>query len=48
MGTPKRSPIESASIKGIGDLRRKRETLLSPKAQREMHERVSRKARKLK
>jgi len=48
MGTPKRSPIERASIKGIGDLRRKRETLLSPKAQRETHERVSRKARKLK
>jgi len=47
MGTPKRSRMERAPIEGIGDLRRKRETLLSPKAQREMHERVSRKARKL-
>jgi len=48
MGTPKRSPIEKASIEGIGDLRRKPETLLSPKAQKEIHERVSRKAKKLK
>lgn len=46
MGTPKRSPIERASIKGIGDLRRKNQ--LTPKAQKETHERVSRKARKLK
>ena len=48
MPAPKRSPIERASIKGIGDLRRKPETLASPKAQKEIHERVSRKARKLK
>jgi len=48
MGTPKRTPVAGASIKGIGDLRRKPETLLSPKAQKEIHERVSRKARKLK
>ncbi len=46
MGTPKRSPIARASIKGIGDLRRKDQ--LAPKAQKEMSERISRKARKLK
>lgn len=46
MPAPKRSPIERASIKGIGHLGRKNQ--LSPKAQKEMHERVSRKARKLK
>ena len=48
MGTPKRSPIERASVKGIGDLRRRRDTLLSPKAQVEMQKRVSHRARKLK
>jgi len=48
MGTPKRSPIERASIKGIGDLRRRRDTLLSPKAQMDMQKRVSRRARKMK
>lgn len=46
MGTPKRSPIARASIKGIGDLRRKNQ--LAPKTQKEMSERVSRKAKKLK
>ena len=46
MGTPKRSPIERASIKGIGDLRRKNQ--LTPKAQKESADRINRKAKKLK
>ena len=46
MPAPKRSPIERASIKGIGNLGRKNQ--LSPKAQREIHKRVSRRARELK
>lgn len=46
MGTPKRSPIERASIKGIGDLRRRNQ--LSRKGQEGISKRVSRRARKLK
>jgi hypothetical protein len=46
MPAPKRSPIARASIKRIGHLGRKNQ--LSPKAQREMHERISRRARELK
>ena len=46
MGTPKRSPIERASIKGIGDLRRKKQ--LSREGQKEIAKRVSRRARELK
>lgn len=46
MPAPKRSPIARASIKGIGHLGRKDQ--LTPKAQKEIHDRVSRKARKLK
>lgn len=46
MPAPKRSPIARASIKRIGHLGLKNQ--LSPKAQREMHERVSRRARELK
>lgn len=46
MGTPKRSPIEREAIKGIGDLRRKNQ--FTPKAQKGIHDRVNRKARKLK
>ena len=45
MPAPKRSRIARASIKGIGHLGLKDQ--LSPKAQKGMHERVSRKARKL-
>jgi hypothetical protein len=46
MGTPKRSPIERASIAGIGDLRRKNQ--LSREGQKGIGKRVSRRARKLK
>jgi dCMP deaminase len=46
MGTPKRSPIERASIKGIGDLRRKNQ--LSRGGQKGIGKRVSRRARDLK
>jgi hypothetical protein len=46
MPAPKRSRIARKSIEGIGHLGRKDQ--LSPKAQKEMHERISRKARKLK
>jgi len=46
MGTPKRSPIARGSIKGIGNLSRKDQ--LTPRAQKETSERISRKARKLK
>jgi len=46
MGTPKRSPIERASIKGIGDLRRRNQ--LSRGGQKGISNRVSRRVRKLK
>jgi dCMP deaminase len=46
MGTPKRSPIERASIKGIGDLRRRKQ--LSREGQKGIGKRVSGRARKLK
>jgi len=46
MGTPKRSPIERATIKGIGDLRRRNQ--LSRGGQKGISNRVSRRVRKLK
>ena len=46
MPAPKRSPIERASIEGIGDLRRKNQ--MSREAQKGISKRVSRRARKLK
>lgn len=46
MPTPKRSPIERASIEGTGDLRRKNQ--LSRDGQKGIDRRVSRRARKLK
>ena len=46
MPAPKRPRIARKAIKGIGHLGYKDQ--LSPKAQKEIHERVSRKAKKLK
>ncbi len=46
MPTPKRSPIERASIEGIGDLRRNNQ--LSREGQKGIGKRVSRRAKKLK
>lgn len=46
MGTPKRSPIQRSSIKGIGDLRRKNQ--FTPEAEKQMIKRTSRKIRKSK
>ncbi len=46
MPTPKRSPVGRASIKGIGDLRRKNQ--LSREGQKGIAKRVSRRARELK